>query len=356
MNKILDAPDSIAAVASSVTDILHAYCVEQQSAARHTSHKRAWEVLDSVITGGGKRLRPYMFITAYCLDGRKPTTAAMNVAAAWEMLHQCMLIHDDIIDRDFMRHGKLNMNGTYREMYSSYAVSDADRDHYANSAAIIGGDLALSAAYELILTSGLDGKQIQTATRYLRNAIHAVALGELQDTETALVTSSADDALLIAEMKTASYSFIGPLQSGAALAGYPEHVVAQLEIFGKSLGIAFQLQDDVLSVFGDEAITGKLSDSDIREGKQTLLVNYARAAATDQQANLLETILGNHESAQNDIEQVKQMFRDTGALRQVETEIAQYTKQAEDALIALGPNLNREKLRELADKLLDRDK
>lgn len=220
---------------------------------------------------GGKRIRPHLTIVGYgSADDR-----IIPVAAAQELIHIAMLMHDDIIDQDDMRHGIANINGRYSTHYREY-VSPQRAMHYANSAGILAGDCMLSEAYQVISSSSFDASVTRKLINQLHLSIFEVIGGELLDVEASFVQGVDFDPLKIYRYKTASYSFIGPLISGAYCAGTDEREVEKLRTFATNLGIAFQIQDDLLGVFGDEQETGMSSLSDLREGKETLLVRFHR--------------------------------------------------------------------------------
>lgn len=300
------------------------------------SYVALWEALASLLRVGGKRYRPYLTVMAYESFGGDDTAAIIPVAAAQELLHVSLLIHDDIIDRDQVRYGILNVVGRYyNEHYAAIVPADDDRMHYAQSAAILGGDLLLSGAFGLIAQSGLDPAAVRAAQRFLHEGLFDVAGGELIDTEAAFRPFAEVDALTVARYKTAGYSFICPLLTGAHLAGADEQSQAVLRECAIALGIGFQLADDVLGVFGDSARTGKSTDGDIREGKHTLLAEYTLQRLTDPQRETFLSIFGNRTTTAADIATVRQLMQQCGAREAVQAAIANYAQQARDALAQL---------------------
>jgi geranylgeranyl pyrophosphate synthase len=259
----------------SVNARLDAFCAEQSlaSAAVHPLYGRLWQATTNQVRSGGKRLRPYLVALVAQAYGQKQSSEMIDVAAAWELLHIGLLMHDDIIDRDYMRHGQVNVAGQYLELYSSIA-DDAQRLHYANSAALLAGDLLLSAAPRLIDGCELSERQKQAVKNILHQATFDAIGGELLDTEIS-VADRTIDLKLITQLKSASYSFIGPMQSGAVIAGVSNEQMALLGRLGECFGAGFQLADDLLGVFGSHQVTGKSADSDLAEGKYTVVVAEA---------------------------------------------------------------------------------
>jgi geranylgeranyl diphosphate synthase type II len=271
----LHTPCSLSTVQSSVETVLSSFVQSQHRKAvkLHPSYGDLWESIGQQLSAGGKRLRPYLLVLSYEAYGGEDTQSIMTVAAAWEMLHNAMLMHDDIIDRDYVRHGVPNIAGQYLKRYQEVAQPE-HRTHYANAAALLAGDLALSSSFQLINQSGFSSSAREDATELLQEAIFEVIGGELLDSEVSITEVSVTPEL-IAEAKTASYTLVGPLQTGASLAGASPAVQAILRQLGRVLGIGYQLVDDILGIYGNESQTGKSVTSDLSEGKHSFVVDAA---------------------------------------------------------------------------------
>lgn len=165
-----------------------------------------------------------------------------------------------------------------------------------------------------------------------------VTIGQFLDIaeESAFVTEDddrhADRALRVASLKSARYSIQQPLVIGAALAGADAAQVAALAAFGHPLGMAFQLRDDVLGVFGDTAVTGKPSGDDLREGKRTLLVAYAREQLGSGARRVFDELVGDPDLDDAQVQSLQRTIVDTGALDRVEEHIAAFSTEADRAL------------------------
>lgn len=319
-----------------VNDYLSGYFVEKISSATslHPSYARLWEYTYALFSAGGKRVRPYMTLLSYqAAGGTRPLIDIVPAASAQEILHLSLLVHDDIIDRDTVRYGVANVAGQYRESYAG-TLKKEDVEHYANAAAILAGDLLLSGAYELTSRLKLPADGVVQATQTLSSAVFAVAGGELLDTESAFSGTPAN-AESIAAHKTASYSFIGPLVMGAQLAKAPEEYIENLTTFGLNLGIAFQLQDDVLGVFGDASITGKTTIGDIREGKRTYLTEQFYRLATSEQKEAFKLLYGKRTITEPEANTVRALLQDSGARQASEERILAFSVRAREALAKL---------------------
>jgi geranylgeranyl diphosphate synthase type II len=251
----------------------------KRAAALGAEYEQLWADLEAN-TVGGKRFRPRMVFAAYDALGGTDAEAAACVGAAFELLHTALIVHDDVIDRDFVRRGVPNLAGGYRDRALAGGATDAAAEHRGISAAVIAGDLALFNAYRLIDRSGVRDTVRRRLVEVMDEALFASAAGELIDVDFSFADGVplVDDILTMERLKTAVYSFECPLQAGAILAGASEQTVASLGDFGREMGIAYQIVDDLLGVFGTEEETGKTTIGDLREGKRTVLIAYATSA------------------------------------------------------------------------------
>lgn len=297
------------------------------------SYGQLWKTLHALIKSGGKRLRPKMTLLAYEAFGGKSVKSLIPIAAAQELLHFSLLIHDDVIDRDYQRYGTDNVAGSYKKVYSKYLLSNSDVTHFAHGAAILGGDLMLSGAHQMIALSTLSESDKLTAQSFLSHSVFEVAGGELLDTELSFVPYTKGDAIKVAKYKTASYSFVAPILTGATLAGITKKQTEALNTYAQSVGIAYQLVDDILGVFGDEEKTGKSTSSDITEGKRTFMVEQALDAMSEKEKNTFQSVFGNPDASPAEIADIKNIFESSGARKATFDTAMEY---AEKARIAIG--------------------
>lgn len=319
-------------------------------------YETLWKNLYALHSSGGKRIRPKIVMLAYSAFGGTDVDAVIPIACAHELLHFSMLIHDDIIDRDTIRYGVDNISGRYENIYGPFVSSDADRTHYANSAAIMAGDLMITSAYNLIATSSVPDDQKILAQRIMYQSIFDVVGGELLDTESAFRPIGSIDSLKVAHFKTASYSFVGPFVTGASLARATKAEIDILKKLAINLGIAYQLTDDLLGVFGDESKTGKSSSSDIREGKRTYLVEAAVKKLTPEQLPVFLAHFGKRDATDDRIDAIRKLIIETGARHDTELQIEHYTQTARTALHSLSlPAIFDEQFKNLINRSTRRD-
>jgi geranylgeranyl pyrophosphate synthase len=246
-----------------------------------THYAALWESLEQQ-SAGGKRVRPRLVWSAYRGFGGIDRALATRVALSFELLHTAFLIHDDLIDRDTIRRGSPNVAGRFAERALAHGADERASAVWGETAAVLAGDLALSRAHREIAMLQVEGGRREALLDILDRAVFISAAGELADVVHSLrgAAPGLEAVLSTLEHKTAVYSFEAPLAAGATLAGAHPDGVAALSRFGRLVGIAFQITDDVLGVFGDPTVTGKSASADLREGKQTALIAHAATTAS----------------------------------------------------------------------------
>lgn len=243
-------------------------------------YAQLWRSIDRA-SRGGKRFRPALVIGSYQALGGGDLALAEHVGEAIELLHTGFVMHDDVIDRDEVRRGELNVSGTFAHRALAAGARSDRAELLGQTAGILAGDLALVGATRMLAQAPTDGPTVHRLLDLLERAVQITAAGELADVRFSLDLDdpTLGEVLTMAEHKTAVYSFVLPLQAGAVLAGASDEIAARLSEIGRMVGIAFQLVDDLLGVFGDESVTGKSTLTDLREGKITPLVAYARTTS-----------------------------------------------------------------------------
>lgn len=296
-----------------VEDALQRFFVDAKlrAVAVNAAYLVLWEAFERA-TAGGKRSRPRLVMLAYRQLGGSDLPSAAGLAVAYELLHSALIIHDDVIDRDFVRRGSPNVSGHYRNRALRAGASPSAAEHAGVSAGILAGDLALSGAYRMLNLMEAPEAVRRRLQGILDEAVFSSVGGELLDIEFGRTRElpSLEDITTTAHRKTSVYSFEAPLQSGAVLAGAPEQVVSALTSFGRYAGIAYQTADDVLGVFGQESRTGKTGWGDLREGKRTALLSYA---ATRPEWSSIESLVGTEDLTPRDAEHIRSVLVSCGA-------------------------------------------
>lgn len=308
----------------------------QEARAIEPSYEALWTATAQLFAAGGKRFRSYMTLLTFQAYSDEPIDTVIPAAAAQELLHLGVLIHDDIIDRDDIRYGTSNVTGRYLDLYQTFITDEGERRHYAESAALLAGDLLLSETY--LLTTSIDRPYdiVRAAHRIIGKAIFTVVGGELLDTEAAFKKVASAHPLLIAEQKTSSYSFVAPFEMGATLAGAPRTEIDTLDLLGQKLGIGYQIRDDVIGAFGDSDVSGKSNEGDLREGKRTLLIDEFYRQASAEQRSEFDTLFGNTAARSEDVSRIRALIEESGAKQVIETMIADYHDECEQLVARLA--------------------
>jgi geranylgeranyl diphosphate synthase type I len=289
---------------------------------------------------GGKRFRAICtlvgFASATTPPGGPDETNAIDVAVGLEFFHAAALVHDDIMDRSDTRRGKPSAHRAFDALHlrSGYA---GDADRFGVSSALLFGDLLLAFSDELV-TAGIAGQgpSGRRARAEFNNMRRDVTVGQYLDIVEEVAwpvverDAALDRAIRVVTYKSAKYSIEAPLRIGAALAGADAEVLDGLSRFGLPLGIAFQLRDDLLGVFGDEAQTGKPVGDDLREGKRTALIAIAESRLGDATTSLAG--LGDDHLSPARVAEMQTLLRNVGAEDAVERMIADHLEQAHVAL------------------------
>ena len=284
-----------------------------------------------LFAAGGKRLRPSFVYWGHHSGGNADDGNVSSAAAAVEMLHTFALIHDDVMDRSTVRRGA---DAAHVQFADLHRASDAGGDSgwFGASAAIMAGDLAFVWADELLDLMDCDpatAKRVRAVFSQLRTEVIA---GQYLDIRLAGSPATQQQAANIALLKSGRYTVTRPLELGAALAGVDERTAASLRSYGDAAGVAFQLRDDVLGVFGDPTVTGKSASDDLRDGKASLLLVRALELSSGSGHRLLAASLGNDDLDEATEARCRDIVADCGALASIETLIASRLAEAEQAV------------------------
>ncbi|MDJ0318182.1 MULTISPECIES: polyprenyl synthetase family protein [Arthrobacter] len=298
-------------------------------------------LVDSIskLVTGGKRMRALLCYWGWRGAGGAPEAKAIiQAGAALELFQAAALIHDDIIDRSDTRRGSPSVHRQFSTLHSEsqWALDD---ERFGQAAAILTGDLCLSLSEEMFARISSEGdNRAREIFNLMRTEVMAgqyldileEVAGPSQPHSTAVAR-----ALAIIRFKSAKYSSEHPLVLGGALAGGEDSLLAGYSSFALPLGEAFQLRDDVLGVFGDPVQTGKPAGDDLREGKRTVLVGLTIDASVGAEREFVDRNLGNPELSEDDVERVRSIMVQCGALESAEELIAQRSDTAFAALAQL---------------------
>jgi len=263
---------------------------------------------------GGKRVRAAFMYWGYKAAGGRDDDKIIEASMSIELTNIFLLIHDDIIDRDDFRHGVQTIHKIYENLARRY-YRNTDPVHFGDSMAIIVGDIAAASGNEIIFNSKFSPENILKALSKLQDIVSVTVGGEIMDVVLEARRKATEKEILkVHENKTAKYTIEGPLHLGAMLAGADERTLSTLSAYAIPVGIGFQIQDDILGVFGNEKKLGKPVCSDLRKGVQTLLVSKALENANASQRRILKSLIGKIDATKEDIEMFRRIVEETGSL------------------------------------------
>jgi len=284
------------------------------------------ELAGHLIAGGGKRMRPMLTLASSALLGY-PGTRHHKLAAAVEFIHTATLLHDDVVDGSGMRRGKRTANLIW-----------------GNPASVLVGDFLFSRAFELMVEDGS-----LKVLRILSHASAVIAEGEVdQLTAQRRIDTDEEHYLEIISAKTAAL-FAAACRVSPVVAEASEDAELALEYYGRNLGIAFQLSDDVIDYASDAETMGKGVGDDFRDGKMTLPVILAYARGSDEDRAFWRAAIGGERVSDDDLAHATRLLRETDALADTIERARHYGRRAIDALAIFPASKAKAALSEAAE-------
>ena len=323
-------------------------------------HVQYYDDLKEYLMRGGKRFRPIAIaIASKAVGGEIDPKSLYRTACSIEILHNASLLHDDLIDHDETRRGGPTFHARYREWYKASISQDSDKaSHFGMSAAILGGDTLINLGALAITESNLDPDIGMSCLRFYLKSFEEIIEGVILEMNMVFDSETNSEVYLeMIRMKTAAL-LEKSLLMGGAMARATESQMKSLSEYGVKVGQAFQIQDDILGSFGDEAVTGKAADGDIKEGKKTLLLLESLRLCTSEQKEILEKYPGNDKITPVEVNLVRSVFRDSGALESTRVKMVQLLGAGQKALDTANPPFNepyKQFLLDMSNFLVKRD-
>lgn len=281
------------------------------------------------VSGDGKRIRPILFIIGYLGFAKKVAPGLYRSALSLELLHDFMLVHDDIIDKSQTRRGRPSMHAALNQYLAGYKGTIKFN---GQDLSIVAGDVMYAMAIHAFLSVKEDMQRKETALKKLIEAVIYTGSGEfielLYGVKNIEEISKAD-IYKIYDLKTANYTFASPLSIGAILAGAKKDQIEKLFNYGIYLGRAFQIKDDILGIFGSEDEIGKSNLTDLQEAKKTILIWYAYNNSTKENKSTIKSILSKAKVDKRDLLKMRKIITKSGALDYAQKEIARLLKKAQ---------------------------
>lgn len=263
----------------------------------------------------GKRIRPLLLILSYmgyCDKNKKISISLYNASTCIELLHNFMLIHDDIIDRSDLRRGKPTLHKLLGK-----TIKTKDPKKLGYDLGIIAGDIVYALAIDAFLSIKEPPQRKERALRYFIQTAAFTAMGEFIDTVFGvekLNKVKEEDVFLNYTLKTARYTFDCPLVVGAILAGANEKDISRLSELGILVGQAFQIQDDIIGIYGSQKNIGKSILSDLIESKKTLLVCHAYKKLRGNKRKLFMKCFNKPKKTYSDLVAIRKIFINSESL------------------------------------------
>ncbi|MDI6606408.1 MAG: polyprenyl synthetase family protein, partial [Candidatus Omnitrophota bacterium] len=281
----------------------------------------------------GKRIRPCLFVAGYLGFSKKRPPGLYRSAISLELLHDFMLVHDDIIDKSATRRGKPSMHAMLNKFLSRYQNIKFSGEDLT----IVIGDVIYALALHAFLAIKEKPQRKENALKKLIEAALYTGSGEFIEllyAATPIDKIKKTDIYKIYDLKTATYTFAAPLTIGATLAGAAKNDLDKLFNYGIYVGRAFQIRDDIIGMFNEEKETGKSNLSDLREAKKTLLIWYAYNNSAEKNRIIMRRILSSRDAGKGELLKMRAILSASGALDFARRQISDSLKKAKKLIAA----------------------
>ena len=289
---------------------------------------------------GGKRIRPLLTIATYNGITNKIAEEIVHPSVGIEFLHNATLIHDDIIDKDDFRRGNPAFHYRFQQYHIKNQFEKMGAADFGTSIGIIGGDTTFIMGADAYFNQEFSRDLNLNSIRYYRQAFIEVIHGVLIEIDMVNKNSlSIDEYIQMISLKTGAL-IEKSILIGASYAQVEKEYTPLFSTYGVNLGIIFQIIDDILGSFGDEKVTGKPTDGDIREGKRTCLLIEAMNRLEAKKKDDLLTLFSKSEINSEDVQEVKDLFMEADVINICKNLATKYYNEASYALEKLKPVVN----------------
>ena len=269
----------------------------------------------------------------YEMSGNNYDERIIFPSLSYEFFQTGVLIHDDIIDKSPTRRNMPTMHVEF------------GNNHTAMSKSICVGDLGILVSLEMLALSDFRDDLIRKAIEHQSKVFELTISGELKDIELSENDSySYEDIIEMYELKTSWYTIAGPLQLGAILGGANQELLNQIEDAGMAMGIAFQIKDDILGIYGNEDTIGKSNLSDMQEGKKTVLTKHFMENAKETEKKEFSSIYGNEKSGTKELLKLQELFTSTNSYSYANELCNKYTSKAKEIICSLNIDIHYQKI------------
>jgi geranylgeranyl diphosphate synthase, type I len=314
------------------------YLEEKKKSAPYEIAADMYALFREFCLRGGKRVRPLLLLNAYLGYARGPrrTAAIVRLAAVLEIIHAMFLVQDDVIDRSPVRRGGGALHRIFQERYGGFTANA----NIGNDIAVVAADVLFAGALDALAGAAVDLRVKNEFLRMLGMTIESTAWGQILDvmnTRSLDADVKEETALTISTLKTAYYTVYYPMLMGHALAGGGgRSEKKRIRDFALPLGLAFQLRDDILGVFGNAGDTGKSVDSDLAEGKLTYLIQNTLQSLGPRARSRFQAVLRKERKGSREIGFLRRTIRGSGALSRTGRKFKELTGLSRERIKFLG--------------------
>lgn len=292
-----------------------------------------------ILTKPGKKIRGALVNLGYLAVGGKNKQAIFEASLFIELFQTGILIHDDIMDRDDLRRGLITLHRQYADLARKKGLT-ADAEHFGESMAITVADIALFLSFQILAGAKFNTPDLLKALNLF--SIHATRVGYGQCLDLSLTASlnrRSRDIIKMMSLKTSDYTTNLPLLVGATLGGCQDRkVLKAIQVYADCLGQIFQIQDDLLGMFGNQNLTGKPVGTDLREGKHTLLMQHLKAHGNPAQLRLQSQLLGKSDLTESELISMQQTLKAIGSDRYLQRLALKHLKTAQKETYLITDN------------------
>lgn len=289
------------------------------------------EMIRDFTVSGGKRIRPVLVISAHDLFAEH-TRSIVTASISFEISQSYFLIQDDVMDQSSLRRGKPSF---HMLAWKKFFDEEPANRRIAENISVVAGDIAESYSHQVLLESGFPADRLKEANRELSEVFETTGEGQLLDIFSPFLEDfGPSDLMRLHLWKTANYTVAGPLRMGTILSGNTEYI-DQLNYYGSLVGIAFQIRDDILGLFGDEKTVGKSAKSDVNEGKKTLLMLKAIENGSEEDGKFIREMLKSGNVSDQEFLRIRKIVEETGSLdfsRKIEEMLVDRAKKYLDSV------------------------
>lgn len=363
MDHIEFAKEYLQKVKTEIDQRLETTLAEEIEQAKKAYPENIVDIFDSyadVARRGGKRLRASMAYATYKMMGGDDDNKAYDLGVVVELVHAYILLLDDFADQSPARRGGPTAHELIKTKLEKF--ESKEKDHISNSLAVVAAIIGNHLALKLLNQMDIDDDIYRKITQNLHEKLITTGYGEVLDIHMSLSQSVTEKEITnMLKWKTGVYTFENPMHMGAILADKEdEELFETLSKFALPLGIAFQVKDDMLGIFGESTETGKSNLDDLKEGKITLLIQHCLENGTEEQKEQIRAILGNRYLDESDLELVRVILTESGSYDYAQTLAENYINMAKNVvqkeLPSDTPEEERKFLLGIAEYILARNK